>query len=862
MAKVKKADTADERVLAEAPDSGAKAGKNKPEKNKPTSNPSSRSPDQHWLPPTVSFLIIAAVIGLILIVLIPQRQATDLKRQTELYANIQAVIVKQSIEQLQNRLELMAAAPLVRKTVSEKDTDAMQQMSEQLSAAFPEADNAMLIPLDSKGITGLRKHGLKLRNNIESSMVNRAEDGGKTFPEAYKFQGESRFTLVAPVYEADEMEVSGAILLRMPMSFLQNAVDSQVEDRGRTELIQVFGGNEQVLLASNGAGDSSLDAHDQQIGNSNWWLRFSPSSTMANELSIPLWGLLALLSIPALGVPIWHFLSLRKLGRHIEADLDNVISYTQSLISGNKRMPPVLPSTQLNQLANLISNFRTSAAPEEQTREPKKTAKAANKSNPDANTNAPEVTEPASAQKAAAASSVSVPDHIFREYDIRGNADECLTDEVVTAIGMAIGSEALDRSQSEIVVACDGRLSSPRIKKALCEGLLASGQNIIDIGEQPTPLLYFATHHLGTGAGVMITGSHNGAECNGLKLVLEGRPLAGEHIQHIKQRVQQGRFREGQGSFQEANVADAYIDTIASDIAVAQTLKVVVDAANGIGGIIGPRVLEELGCEVIALHCDVDGNFPNHAPDPTIAANLNDLAVMVRQHEADFGIAFDGDADRICVVDSNGNAVAPDILLMLFAQDIVSRNPGADIVYDVKCTRHLSSVISSYGGRPIMWKSGHSCIKEKMLQTGALLGGEFTGHICFKERWYGFDDGIYSAARLIEIVSTSGLKLEELVEEYPASKSTPEIIVDTGEQQKFDIVAALTDNAQFGSGKITTLDGIRVDYPDGWGLIRPSNTVPAITLRFEADNDEALQRIQTVFREQIGLVNPAVASAF
>lgn len=852
MAKAKKADAASDTELDDAPGKGSKAAKNK---TKSSHKPGASN--QHWLAPAVSFLMIAAVIGLIIIVLIPQRQATDLKRQTELYANNQAVIVKQSIGQLQNRLELIAAAPLVRKTVSEKNTETMRQMSEQLSAAFPEADNALLIPLDSKGITGLRKHGLKLRNNIEASMVNRAEDGENTFPEAYKFQGESRFTLVAPVYESDEMEVNGAILLRMPMAFLQNAVNSQVEDRGRTELIQVYGGNEQVLLSSAGTGDSSLAAVDQQIGKSNWWLRFSPSSTLASELSIPLWSLLALLSIPALGVPLWHFLSIRKLGNQMEDDLHNVIGYTQSLMSGNKRMPPVFPNTQLNKLANLIASFRTTAAAEETTSATKSSATATPKSVPDTDT--PEVTSTATP---APTPQITVPDHIFRAYDIRGNADECLTDEVVTAIGMAIGSEARDRSQEEIVVACDGRLSSPRIKKALCEGLLASGQNIIDIGEQPTPLLYFATHHLETGAGVMITGSHNGAECNGLKLVLEGRPLAGEHIQHIKQRVEQGRFHQGQGSLQEANVADAYIDTIAGDIAVAQTLKIVVDAANGIGGIIGPRVLEELGCEVIALHCDVDGNFPNHAPDPTIAKNLQDLAVTVKQHEADFGIAFDGDADRVCVVDSNGEPVAPDILLMLFAQDIVSRNPGADIIYDVKCTRHLSSVISSYGGRPIMWKSGHSCIKEKMLQTGALLGGEFTGHICFKERWFGFDDGIYSAARLIEIVSTSGLKLEELVEEYPASKSTPEIIVDTGEQQKFDIVEALTDNAQFGSGKITTLDGIRVDYPDGWGLIRPSNTVPAITLRFEADNDEALERIQTLFREQIGLVNPNVASAF
>lgn len=279
-------------------------------------------------------------------------------------------------------------------------------------------------------------------------------------------------------------------------------------------------------------------------------------------------------------------------------------------------------------------------------------------------------------------------------------------------------------------------------------------------------------------------------------------------------------------------------------------------------GEIAPLLLEALGCEVVPLFCDVDGNFPNHAPDPSRAENMEDLAEAVINYGADLGVALDGDGDRIGVVTSDGTFVEPDRLLMLFAQDIVSRNPGADIIYDIKCTRHLNAVISKFGGRPIMWKSGHSLIKEKMLETGALLGGEYTGHICFKERWFGFDDGIYSAARLIEIITTSGMTLEDLLAEFPTSVATPEIILETGDTQKFELVDALIDSAQFGSGKITTLDGIRVDYPDGWGLVRASNTVPALSLRFEADSDEALQRIQTVFREQLGIVNPQLANAF
>lgn len=814
------------------------------------------------VPPAISFAIIAVMVIFIVVWLIPKRQATDLSRQTDLYASHQAALIDQHIGQLQKRLELLATDPRVMGAVEEKNTDAMRQQSKELSRSFPQADSVLLIPLDSKGITGLRKHGIKLRNNIEASQVNRVEDGDKIFPEAYKFGDSVQFSLVAPIFEDDQMEVGGAIILRMNIQALQPSLAYLDEDRGRSELLQKFGGKETVLLSGGDSASADLPLREIRIGESHWWVRFHPSSTVTGELGIPLWHLLALLAIPLLVVPAWHSVSMRRMFQSLDTDLDALAGYTQSLISGNKRMPPIFAVSKLNTLAALIASFRKAGANTDAPAKPESAAKLKMKPAVPKPSMLVEENEQAVSDDDNAAVTTDVPDCIFRAYDIRGEADKYLTDEVVYAIGLAIGSEAIDRSQDRIVVASDGRLSSPRIKKALCDGLVASGQSVLDIGALPTPLLYFATHYLETEAGVMITGSHNAANCNGLKLVLEGRPLSGEHIQNIRQRVTEGNFHSGHGSIEKATVADAYVDAIAGDVAVAETLKVVVDAGNGIGGVIGPRVLEELGCDVIPLYCEVDGGFPNHGPDPTKPENLADLMAAVKENGADFGVAFDGDADRVCVVDSAGNAVAPDVLLMLFAQDIVSRNPGADIVYDVKCTRHLSNVISSYGGRPIMWKSGHSCIKEKMLQTGALLGGEFTGHICFKERWFGFDDGIYSAARLVEIVSTSGLKLEELIEEYPASTSTPEIIVDTGEQQKFEIVEALTDNAQFGGGKITTLDGIRVDYPDGWGLIRPSNTVAAVTLRFEADNDEAMARIQSVFREQIGMVNPALAAAF
>jgi len=338
--------------------------------------------------------------------------------------------------------------------------------------------------------------------------------------------------------------------------------------------------------------------------------------------------------------------------------------------------------------------------------------------------------------------------------------------------------------------------------------------------------------------------------------------LFGDSIQQLKQRIQTQNFTHGQGSVSEQDVSAQYIATIVGDVAVAQPLKIVLDCGNGAGSILAPRVLTELGCEVIPLFCEIDGNFPNHHPDPSVAANLDDLIDAVRREDADIGIALDGDADRIGVVSKKGNIILPDRLLMLFAQDVVSRNPGADVIFDVKCTRHLNSLISSYGGRPILWKSGHSNIKAKMQETGALLGGELSGHIFFKERWFGFDDGIYSAARLIEILSTTDPDLENLLAQFPSSIATPEIHVAVAEDRKFAVMENLARSLHFEEAKITQLDGIRADFPDGWGLVRASNTTPVLTLRFEAETPQAMQRIQQQFKQQMSAAESSLRFPF
>ena len=454
------------------------------------------------------------------------------------------------------------------------------------------------------------------------------------------------------------------------------------------------------------------------------------------------------------------------------------------------------------------------------------------------------------------------PDSIFRAYDIRGVVPKTLTAETAYWIGRAIGSQSLAQGEPDVSVGRDGRLSGPELVEQLIQGLADSGCHVSDVGLVPTPALYYAANVLAGKSGVMLTGSHNPSDYNGFKIVIAGDTLANEQIQALHTRLKTNDLTSGAGTITKVEILDRYSDEITRDVKLARRLKVVVDCGNGAAGVIAPQLIEALNCEVIPLFCEVDGNFPNHHPDPGKPENLVDLIAKVKETGADLGLAFDGDGDRVGVVTNTGNIVFPDRLLMLFARDVVARNPGAEIIFDVKCTRRLTPLIKEYGGRPLMWKTGHSLIKKKMKQTGALLAGEMSGHIFFKERWFGFDDGIYSAARLLEILSKEKSTAEELFATFPNDISTPEINIHVTEESKFSIIDALHD-AKWGEGAdLTTIDGVRVDYAKGWGLVRASNTTPVLVLRFEADDEAELQRIKDVFKVQLKRVAPDLQLPF
>lgn len=695
----------------------------------------------------------------------------------------------------------------------------------------------------------------------ELEQVKRTEKGEIAPAEAILGpDGEWHFIITVPVWNKAKDTVEGTLFMSYRLDRLKLAIEAFDHSLGSSSLVQVFTGMEPRIIFTVGKQKPEInDINMSPVGASHWKILFTPNPDFyAKHGTDPRMLIIVLIVLGVIlsAVVIFLLRSTRVVtGDDLLAQGPIQIAGARSISKGGK--------ADASLVSELATQFAHKPAGEDfnEISDPLfQHSEVVEMSDEEVEVQPIASAAPSAAPKAATSSKISPV--IFRDYDIRGNADQYLGNDTAYAIGQAIGSEAQARGQIRLAVAADARLSSPRLKEHLIKGILATGAHVVDIGTVPSPVLYFVTETTDINSGVMVTASHNPAADNGFKIVLRGETLSDEAIQSLQNRISTGNFSKGQGNLTSASYTNAYLEKITSDIALADNLKVVIDCGNGIAGEIAPKLLQDLGCDVVPLFCDVDGNFPNHAPDPSDEANLKWLIAKVKSENADLGIALDGDGDRLIAVSPSGKVVLPDRLLMLFAKDVVSRNPGTDVIFDVKCTRRLNNLISGYGGRPLMWKSGHAHIKAKMKETGAMLGGELSGHIFFKERWFGFDDGLYAAARLLEILTIRNQDLDAALSSLPISAITPEIRISVAEEQKFEMVDRLIDKGDWSGGKITTLDGLRVDFAKGWGLVRASNTSAALTLRFEADNDEMLDKIRDLFRAQIKTHLQGVATNF
>ncbi len=857
--------------------------KKKTKSGKPVKGPKlKRLADAVVLQVVVTLLAGVAASALVFfLVLVPAEsrfQAVHSKAMAE-----QAVArVEQHLTILQNLVNGYASQSAVRNALTE--TANPRAISEDLSTMLPGIAEVFVF---SYGDIPRRSDDMRGLGFASLDLARRAESGRQLAADAFPRDDQWFVQLAAPVRNPSSQAVQGTLLVVFNADILAPALAS---DAGKVEIVQTVSGQEQALI---GRGAGAAGVIDSQLTPPNWTLRFTPAVNALPESSQI--TAIVLVAAPSLLAAILVWILMANAQRGLRREVATLIQWAHKAFSGERTK---LPNSQWDIVASVGEVLlRLAQAVEKRLVKATESSRLQTaKPGPGSvrtKTTTTDTAEPLFQDKdmldidmlegdedvlgfggqdssdefglgveETDLPSVDVVPGIFRAYDIRGIVGDTLTADVVMIIGQAIGSEAIARQTTTLCIGYDGRHSSPELAHALGRGIMSTGCNVIDVGAVPTPVLYFATYHLNTGSGVMVTGSHNPSNYNGLKIMLGGETLSGEAIQKLLHRIQSGDFEHGQGARSEEDVRRVYLDRIIEDIAVAAPLKIVMDAGNGIAGELGPLLAEELGCEVIRLYCDVDGDFPNHHPDPGKPDNLVDLIQRVKAEKADIGLAFDGDGDRLGVVTNTGKIIWPDRLLMLFARDVVSRNPGADVIYDVKCSRRLAGVISQAGGRPIMWKTGHSLIKAKMQETGALLAGEMSGHVFFKERWYGFDDGLYSAARLLEILGVEDRQCDEVFAEFPDDISTPELNVDVSDETKFALVEKLSKEGDFGDGNLSTIDGVRVDYPDGWGLCRASNTTPVLVLRFEAESEEALERIKTVFREQLMKVAPDVVSTF
>ena len=772
------------------------------------------------------------------------------------------------VETYSQTLSGLAKDPALRKLFSSKNLQALEQRAADLKVIFPKALRVRLLPsTTSQPDKSLEPHFtfacLDLLNQSR-------KDSSNVQVEMHEIEGKQQ-----------HVDIMQAVTSRGGVvGFIQLAVDSALLDtwtknaaeKSFLEIHQKIEGGKNYLIAKAGSGTKQGTHAVIDIPGTHWqvetWAPYEGSATAFNLGMV--FALVMGLTLSGIVV----FVLRQLLHKELTSDLEKYLMLITGTLKGVKKHQFDFSLTEFKIAASQVMNIRIDQTNFDRERDAdgKKDSKSTQAFLPDSDpmfmsqdsiqleelddTSALDELDStgeqtASLQKNPPPANLPVlPEEIFKAYDIRGIVGETLTVENILFIGHAIGSEAKARGLDSIVFARDGRLSGPELGKSLVTGLMASGLKVIDIGMLPTPTLYYAAAELANGTGVMLTGSHNPSNYNGIKMVLGGDTLAGDVIQSLRQRILNNDLTLGEGTYANEQVLDKYIERIVGDITLKRKMKIVIDCGNGVAGAVAPKLFTQLGCDVIPLFCEVDGNFPNHHPDPSQPENLGDLIAAVKKNNADLGIAFDGDGDRIGVISGDGKVIWPDRLMMLFSRDVLSRNPGANIIFDIKCSSNLRAVIEEEGGNPLMWKTGHSLIKAKMKETNALLAGEMSGHIFFKERWYGFDDALYSAARLLEIMAAQLRQPRVVFSGLPDSVNTPELKINMQEGEHFKFMERLIEQSvAFTDAEVTLIDGIRVDYSDGWGLVRASNTTPCLVLRFEGKNKAAMAKVQGKFRE-------------
>lgn len=793
-----------------------------------------------------------------------------------------AVSVANQIDTLQRVIDGLAQGPDVIAVLSaySHDKAALDIVAARIQNVVPQSLRVRILPasVSETDLTQTPNMGFADLEMVRATLTAKQKP-------LMQGEGEHRHLAMTSVVSHNQQAI-GVILVSLKPDLFQQLLSKTTFSGGYIEIKQ-----DQAILAASGNAAAKLD--DPQalpLTNTRWqtnlWVGGGES---AGDVVL----FTCIIVIPALLACLAFFMGYRKLAGYLRHDQSSILKAAKDMMTGKTvGHYPV----QLDEMRSIVSTLAQFKRILEQDKNPSK-----NKVENDegleffdesfdldfveeatkgattehyasvpvavASTPIPVAEKPAPAPVKTAPASGLAGDgfaEIFKAYDIRGIVGRGLTPEAVQNIGRALASQARALNIKTIVMGRDGRLSSPGLADALAKGITAAGCDVLDIGLVPTPLLYFVTQHIDGRSGVMVTGSHNPIDYNGLKLVLNGETLSGDKIQQLKQRIDAGDYHQGEfGTVEQNNMfSNEYIGMISEDVHLVRPMRVVIDCGNGAAGQLAPMLLRTMGCEVVELFCDIDGNFPNHHPDPSKPENLDDLVTAVRHYAADVGVAFDGDGDRLGVVDSSGKIIWPDRQMMLFARDVLANKPGAEIIYDVKCSKHLHNQIIKRGGRPLMWKSGHSLMRAKLKETAAALAGEMSGHIFFNDRWFGFDDALYAAARLIEMLSADTRASSEVFAELPDSINTPELHVPVAVGEGVGFVEQMFSHANFKNGKIINIDGMRVEFADGWGLVRASNTTPVLTVRFEADSQDAMQRIQAQFKQLMLQIKPDIHLPF